>query len=1032
MRINIHTLVIFLYATIFGLWGVFKANSQTISGKITDEFGHPLEHVDVFTANGENGTTSDLLGEFRLNVTDKSSSLIFSKYSFHSKRVNLEDKDSLSVILKKDVHGIDNIVYLGWDKTQKENLIGAVSSIRGSELEKSPVANLTLTFPGRFDGLTTQETYSELSRANTNLYIRGYSTSRAGGPLVVIDGIMVPYNANQTLDYISPDEIESVELLKDGLTQSMYGILGGNGVLLVKTKQGHKGALRVSVRMDHSEQQVTTSPTMLSAGEYAVLRQEAWENDFSNNSGYQPIFSQKDIEQFKDGSNPLYPNHNWYDYFFKKVTSMQRLGVNLEGGSDRVQFYTNLNFMLQNGFFKTDQKDYNPNPYDLWANFRSNVDLKINKYLSGSLHLSGNIKREHTPGESNNSIYTSIFHFPPTMYGPLTPLDLDSLTGKELSDSRQVVTSGDEHNPTYGMLNRRGYVNHTVTNIFAQFDLKLDLSFLTKGLSAKGVFAYQTNSVNSLYTRQDYKRMKRDISDMDKLVFSDIYSNENSTLSYSKGASHYYHISYQAQINYHRSFGKSRIDGTAYGFYQNLITAGNWYPHNRLLTGVKGKYIYDNRYMLELNTGYSGSGQFAPKKRFTFTPGVGAAWILTNENFMKKSSWLSFAKVRASWAKTATDQNGQGYYAYLDNFTQTAGGSIPYLKYVINESHYGNPDYVAEKIRKRNIGVDLGFLNMISFSVDVFDEYTDNMMVGATTATPMFQGRSLGSIPDLNIGKFKNKGFEISLNLDKQLNRNWSVNIGGHISKTKNKIVYNGEAKQSDDYIYPYRSQGFSVGQGFGYLIDYSNGNGYINTTDELENSPEYEIQKRLGDFLYQDLNEDGKIDEKDRVPLGTGSIPEYMYAFYGSLSYKNFDLSILFQGVGNYSRILTGWGVQSHYFEGIYSDIHKHAWTKERYAEGDLITYPALSTDATASDEANEFFVYDRSYLRLKNLEIGYSLPKEIIRKMGIKKLRIILSGQNLLTWDHMKTDDFGPEGSGFGAIPVYRVYNIGLNLSF
>lgn len=1033
MMRSVRILAAILVMTIIGIaCGMSRAYSQAIAGRVTDQFGHPLSKVDVQTLEGKNGTSTSITGVFSLVVSDSRMSLVFSKPSFLSKTVEINGRDSINVILERDIHGEDEVIALGWDKTKRKYLTGSVSSVRGEELEKSPVANLTLTFPGRFTGLTTFETYSELSRSHTNLYIRGFSTSRAGGPMVMIDGIMVPYNANQTLDYISPDEIESVELLKDGVTQSMYGILGGNGVLLVNTKHGHKGPLNIGVRMDHSVQQVTTSPTMFPSWKYATLRQEAWQNDFGDKAGYEPIFTQEDIAKFKSGKDPLYPNHNWYDYFFRKVTSMQRLGINAEGGNDRVQFYSNLNFMLQHGFFKTDQEDYNPNPFDLWANFRSNVDLKINQYLSASLHLAGNVKREHTPGEGNSSIYSSIFHLPPSMFGPLTPVDIDSVTGKPLPDSRQVVTSGTEHNPTYGMLNRRGYRNHTVTNIFAQFDLKLDLSFLTEGLSAKGTFAYQTNSVNSLSTLQDYRRMKRDISQMDKLIFDPIYSNENTTLSYSKGASHYYHLSYQAQLNYNRSFGKHKVGGLAYAFYQNLIPAGGWYPNNRLMSGIKGTYSYDDRYMINVNTGYSGSGQFARNKRFIFTPGVGIAWSLKDEHFMEDVKWLSLAKIRASWANTATDQNGQGYYSYLDNFTQTQGGAIPYLKYVINENQFGNPNYSAEIIEKKNIGVDLGLFNMITVSVDVFNEHTNNMMIGSTTNIPLFQGRPLGSYPDLNRGEFKNQGYEVSLDIQKQLDQNWFVNIGGHLSETKNLVINNGEAERADDYVYRFRSQGFSVGQGFGYLIDYSNGNGYINTEDELKNSPDYEMEKRLGDFLYRDMNEDGRIDDKDRVPLGTGSIPEYMFGFYGRAAYKNFSLSILFQGIGNYSKILTGWGVQPHHYEGIYSNLHTHAWTKERYTNGEEITYPALSTVGTASDQGNNFFLYDRSYMRLKNVELGYVLPLKVTQKIGIDKIEITLSGQNLLTWDHMKTDDFGPEGNGFGAIPVYRVYNFGLDISF
>lgn len=1013
-----------------------QSYSLPAKGKVTDVYGKPLKGVSVKSEKGKNGTSTDVLGHYDIIVDDGSLALTFSADSYWTKTVKINSESDMDVQLGLDIHSLDNVIPLGWDEQPKRLMTSTVSVVTGEELERAPVANLTLGFAGRFSGLTTQETSSELSRANTNFYVRGFSTSRSGGPLVMVDGIMIPYNANQTLDYISPNEIESVVLLKDGLDQAMYGILGGNGVLLVKTKRGQKGDIEINTRLDHSVQQVTTRPNMMSSGEYVALRQEAWHNDYKSQANYKPLYTEEQIQKFVSGSDPLYPNNNWYDYYFRELSNMQRVGLNVSGGSDRVQYYSNVNFMHQAGYFNTDQEDYRTNPYNVWANYRSNVDMKINKYLSAYVRLAGNVKREHTPGEGNATIYSSIFHLPPSMYGPLTPEAFDPETGEELSNSKQVITSGDVTNPTYGMLNRRGYRNHTVTNIFSQFGANLDLSFLVDGLSASGLFSYQTNTVGSMNTLQDYQRMRRNTINLDELSFSPVYTNVNEPLGYSKSSSHYYHLSYQGQLSFNRKFDKHQISSTGYFFYQNLIKADNGspglFPYNRMSSGVKAQYAYDERYIVDLIGGYSGSEQFAKDRRYTFTPGIGLAWALTNEAFMKDVSWLSLAKFRGTWSKTATDQNGQGRFSYIDDVTVGRGGPIAYLQYLVSENRFGNPMYEAEQIEKRNIGVDIGLFNLITITADLFDERTDNMMVGATSAIPTFQGIPLGNYPNLNVGVFENKGYELTLDVKKSLNQDWFIGFGGHLSKTKNNIVSNNEAERAEDYIYPFRSQGFSVGQAFGYVIDHSKGNGYINTAEELSNSPKYERSKRLGDFLYQDLNADGVIDDRDRVPLGTGAIPTYSYGIYGKVNYKNVDLNVLFQGVGGYSRIVTGWGVQEHHYEGIYANIHKQAWTEERYQSGAPILYPALSTNATASHEGNDFYVNNMSYLRLKNLEIGYGMPLRIAHKMGAEKIRFLLSGQNLLTWSHMKTDDFGPEGGGFGAIPVYRVYNLGVSLTF
>ncbi|HYH56668.1 MAG TPA: TonB-dependent receptor plug domain-containing protein, partial [Anseongella sp.] len=429
----------------------------------TDEWGRALSGIAVNSVNGENGTSTDAEGAYSFNITDGSTSLVFSGLGYASKEVDIDGAVQAEVELLKDVHFSDQVIDLGYTSQRRREISGAVSTVRGEELERSPVANLSQAFAGRFSGLTTQETFSELSRATTDLYIRGFSSARKISPLVVIDGIICSYNSNQTLEYISANEIESISVLKDASTQALYGIQGAGGVIVITTKRGRKGRLQVNGRLDQSIQQGTTKPTFYSSGEYAEMRNQAALND-----GQAPLFSEEDIAKFRSGENPeLYPNNNWYDRYMKDFASMQRLGVNVTGGGDKVLFFSNLNLMHQGGQFNTDQTRYNPSPNNYWFNYRSNVDVNINSFLKAFVRLSGNIKREHTPGQGNAAIYSSIFQLPPTMYGPLTP-------------EGQVVTTDLVGSPTYGMLNRSGYINHTVTNITSQFGLDLDMDFLTK------------------------------------------------------------------------------------------------------------------------------------------------------------------------------------------------------------------------------------------------------------------------------------------------------------------------------------------------------------------------------------------------------------------------------------------------------------------------------------------------------------------------------------------------------------------------
>jgi TonB-linked SusC/RagA family outer membrane protein len=1007
-----------------------QEQAAAISGRVTDAFGSPLPGVTINAGNGRNGTATDVEGKYTITLTDDSQYLHFAYLGYASQRQALGQHTSLDVTLQPDAHRKDEMVQLGYTAQPAGEISGAVATVRGEDLEKAPVANLSQSFAGRLAGLTTQETFSELSRANTDLFIRGLSGARKTGPLVVVDGLVVSYNSNQTLEYISANEIESVTLLKDAATQALYGIQGGNGVLVITTRRGRKGPLEIKTRLDHAVQQVTTRPDAYASADYAEMRNQA---AFNDGLGPNYLFSDEQIAQYRSGTNENYPNNDWYSRFIKDYASMQRLAVNVTGGDDRVQFFSNINFMHQGGQFKTDQTKYNPNANNIWVNYRSNVDMNLNKYLKAFVRLSGNVKREHTPGAGNEAVYRSIFQLPPTMYGPVTPqANNDSPTGE-----KQVITTERVASPTYGMLNRTGYVNHTVTNITSQFGLNQDLGFLTKGLNLTGTFSYQTNSVGSLRTTQDYERWVR-TDDADALTFTKKGSQVNSPLAYSKGHAYYYHLTYNAALNYHRDFGKHRVGGLAYGFYQNLTKADTQspalLPYNRVNSGVEASYGYDNRYFLKLDAGYSGSEQYAGGKRFIATPAVSAAWVASNEAFAQNTPWLSNLKLRASYGQTANDQSGLARYAYIDNVTAVKGGPLGYLQYVINENQVGNPNIQAEVSTKKNAGIDIGLFNAFSLSVDVFAEQMDNMVVSAFATIPLYQGIPLNNYPQINAGKFENKGFEITANYTKRFTPDFSVFAGGMFGYATNTVINWNEAPRTEDYAYRKWQEGYSYGQEFGYLVDYSNGNGFFNTQAELDNnSLTYGFgTPRLGDLRYQDLNADSKIDERDKAPIGSGALPRATYGLSGGLTYKSFDLSFLFQGVGKYSSMIPGMGVWETEFDGVFGALHRHAWTQERYERGEEITSPALSLAKTVNHELSDYINYDRSYLRLKNLELGYTLPAALSRVVRAADVRFLLSGQNLFTWDKMKSDDFGPEGGDFSGFPVYRVFNAGLSIGF
>lgn len=1011
-----------------------QEESLILSGIITDVYGKPISGVTVHSANMQNGTTTDLLGSYSLTINDASKEIQIYGKGYLKQDVLIGGQTTIDVQLKSDTHHQDDWVDLGYTSQRRSDISGAVSTVFGEELERSPVANLSQTFAGRLAGLTTQETFSELSRANTSLFVRGLSAARGNGPLVMIDGIICAYNSNQTLEYISANEIESVTVLKDASTQALYGIQGANGLIVIKTKRGEKGALKIKARFDQSFQQVTTKPSFFNSGEYAELRNLAAYND---GRGENYLFSQEAINHYNSGDNrELYPNNNWYKTYIKDFAKMQRASVSMTGGNDKVQFFSNINFMHQGGQFITDQPKYATNANNIWVNYRSNVDMKLNRYLTAYVRLSGNVKRERTPGYGNSSIYSSVYQLPASFYGPVTPMVKEPNSDEILSEGGQVLTTERVGAPTYGMLNRSGYYRHTVTNITSQFGLDLDMSFLTKGLKLSGVMAYQTNAVGSLGTTQNFERWIR-TDDANELKFVKKGAELNTPLSYSKSHSYYYHLTYSMSLNYQRSFGLHNVGGMGYFFYQNLTkadTGSPWLlPYNRVSSGFEATYNYNKKYFLKLDLGYSGSEQYARSHRFTATPALSAAWVLSNESFLANSDVVSLFKIRASYGKTANDQSSLARFAYLDNVTLNGGGYLGYLQYTVVEQQKGNPNIRAEVSTKKNIGLDLGLFNALTFTVDLFQERMNNMIVSAYATVPEYQGVPLFNYPQTNTGKFENKGFEITGMYEKNFSKDFSINLGGMLSYAKNKVLYFGESLKTDDYVYRKMQEGYAFGQQFGYLVDYSNGNGFFNTQSELDNSPKYGSgTPRLGDFKYQDLNGDGNIDERDYAPIGNGLLPQTIYSFTTGLRYKQLDFNVQFQGIGKYSSLISGMGVFETEYDGVFGSLHRKSWTKERYENGEEITSPALSLAKSVNQEATDYWNYNRSYIRLKNLEIGYTLPAHFTRTISMEKIRIIASGQNLITWDKMKTSDFGPESSSYAAIPVYRVYNIGLSATF
>ncbi len=1028
MRMNIKYVIMLLAACLLLL--PYTAGAQVemkpeISGKVTDAEGNPMFQVGIFDDTGKIIGSTDLFGVFRVKSSSGKLSFRAAGYTDISMPVELEE--DMNVTMSADHARLDEVLDYGYNVLRRRMTASeAVSTVEGSTLEDIPTANFSQMISGQLPGLGTLETSSDLGNASVAKYVRGVSTVNNTSPLIVIDGIvMQDYN----IDYLTAAEIENIVLLKDAAATAIYGLRGANGVLVINTKKGIPGSFDVRVTADFSMQQIGLKPQMLSSLEYATLRNQAWANDGSNGSA---PFSDYQMEQIRAGNDPLYPNHDYYREFVRNFATMERVGVSLSGGSERVRVWSNVNFMSQTSLLKQETDEYIAAPRRFWINFRAKVDVDISKRIRAFASIAGNIRNDRLSGgydlngnrisPANNDIYTSIFSLPPTMMGPVT-------------DDGRVTTMENVPNPTYGMLNRSGYTKYNGMYASTQAGMDFDMGFITRGLSVTAKIDFQSSNDRYNYYSQDYSRYYYDYTLGD---FVKQGANIDTSLDPWASGTFQYALSYIGQLDYKREFGKHDVEGHVYSYYTeeqfNRSSADYpavgfpYYNHN---TGINLSYGFDDRYVVAATLGFTASDALPRKNRYTFVPAVSAAWIVSNEAFLKDAEWLSFLKARVSYGEVATDDFAVGDYRYLYEDYIIKSGEIRLL---------GNPDLMAEKHRIQNYGIDVGLWNKLDFSFDWFRRRTDNMLIDSGDMIPAYQGIYVSNYMKVNDGAMLNSGLELCVDYTTRIGRNWTLRAGAGWSHAENKVLntleqpYPSAVNGVGGFAFSHRIDGYPMGQQFGYLIDRSNGSGYISTADELA---KYTVMyteigtPRMGDFIYTDVNGDGVINQKDMSPIGRGSVPTDFTTIRLGFGWKGIDVDLMMQGVtGFWGRVDYATDATAN---GIYNDLHLKAWTAGRAASGAGILAPALSySTPSVSSLDNDYLITKRSFWRLKNASISYTLPAKIMRNSGIKRLKIVLSGQNLFTVSALASKVVDPESGSMTVLPPMRVVNLGVKIDF
>ena len=993
--------------------------------------------VTIRFLNSNLATSTDEQGKFSIEVP-KAGTLTFSLLGYQNQRVEVSESRSIDVELLKQGEDIDEVVVVAYGQQKKLSVTGAVSSVSSEELKKTPSASLAVALAGRLPGLSAmQRGGGQPGRDDATMFLRGAATTNGQAPLILIDG--VPRDNIRTLD---ANEVETVTVLKDASATAVFGVRGANGVVLITTKRGKLGKMDLNASLDQSWTSFTREPERLTSLEYLNLRNQA-----SINDGLEPAFSQEIIDRY---SNPLagldrndpdyeqkalvlnymYPDHDYYREFISKNTPQTRLNINGSGGTEKVNYFVNGAFLRQGGNLNTEPKDqlgYDPSSWLRRYNFRSNLDYNISQYVKSFLNIGTYIEQVNMPsaglygGDTNWMMRDLIYQAQSIL--PITPGPV-TIDGFGVAPG-QIVDPGYMDRSAFEIMNRMGYRNEVRSNLNSSLGIDISLDKFVKGLSVKGMVSYDTKATTSA---QGYKRERLYLAEIVPESNSMTYAvkrSEEELLSLAKGADSRYNINLQGTINYNRTFSEKHDVGAMILAQRDYweTTAGD-FPFN--VIGVAGRftYGYDNRYLAEVNMGYNGSEQFSPTKRFGFFPAFSVGWIVSNESFMPKTDWLNNLKLRASYGEVGNDQMGGTRFLYQTKNYLGAGplgslatipGSNSTAGQGIIQGLIGNPYVTWELAKKQNYGVDLSLFNDLNVAFDYYIEDRSQILI-QRQSVPSFQGVPLGNIPRVNMGIVNNKGFEVELSYKKTLTDKLHLTFNGNYGENKNMVKFMDEPIRDESYIHRYRQTGFPLGQSFGYKIDYSNGNGMFNSQQELDDylaTTSYGFGvPRVGYFKYTDLNEDGVVDDKDQVPLHASSIPGITYGFGLTVSYAGFDASVFFQGVGRYASPWGGTqGVYENTYRGTYFGYHKTAWTAERFANGEEITYPALSTQSNTNHVNNDFFIMNRSYLRLRNIELAYTLPARLLQPIGVNAFRVYVSGHNLFLWDKLPMNHLDPE---------------------
>lgn len=1013
---------------------------KEIHGQVTDSSGAPLPGVTVYVKNDKSiGTTTDLNGRYILEVPDDAV-LIFSMVGFQQQEVASKGRSTINIKLSPATSTLGETVIIGFGTQKKEDVVGAVTTINPSEL-RVPASNLTTALAGRIAGIIAFQRSGEPGQDNADFFIRGVSSFGTGkkDPLILIDG--VEFGATE-LARLRPDDIESFSVLKDATATAVYGSRAANGVILIKTKEGKEGRPTVSFRAEGSISMPTTDVKLADPVTYMKLYNEAL---VSRDPFAQRYYSKEKIDATAEGRFPMvYPAVDWKDMLFKDYTFNHRYNLNISGGGKVARYYVSGSLSQDNGALKVNGiNNFNNNINLKSYTLRANVNVNLTKSTELIVRLNGNFDDYNGPINGGKSVYNESIRSNPVDFVPFYPKDEAHAYVHHIMFGGISDPDRPSLNPYADMV--KGYKDYTRSLMFAQMELNQDFSFFTKGLTFKAMF--NTNRVSRFDIVRSYKPFYYEILSYDKRTGDYNLSLINETqgtefLDFDvddgqrRQSTRFY---FQSSLNYDRTFSKKHhVSGMLVYILQSELDAKASslqlsLPHRNLGISGRATYSYEDKYYVEYNFGYNGSERFDKRHRFGFFPSFGLAWTVSNESFWEPlKPKINEFRLRATYGLVGNDEIGSSgdRFFYLSEVNMnsgtrgsTFGEKVNHSRNGINVSRYANNKITWETAKKMNLGIELGLFDEVNIRTDIYREVRSNILMKRT-----YIPTTMGLTADVmaNVGQATGQGVDVQVDWDRAMANQMWLQVHGNFTYA------HSEYKVYDEPVYKkewWKSKiGYSISQPRGFIAERL----FVDDKD-VQNSPpqDFGTPNIGGDIKYKDVNGDGKITDLDQVPLGFPTTPEIIYGFGFSYGWKTFDISAFFQGAAYTSFWIDPEAVQP-FVDGkqilkVFADSHYSIENPDIYA-----LWPRLSTtNQTNNMQKSTWWLRNGEFLRVKQVELGYSLPQRTVKKMHLNKLRVYVNSSNLFTFSHFKLWDVEMGGNGLG-YPVQRVFNIGVDLSF